>query len=251
MIIVDLGWALVTGLAGSLHCLGMCGPLVVAYSLHLKDDASGRLEGVAHRPYPGVLICHHLAFHGGRIAAYALTGCLAAGLVHVAGSTEPFRAIRSVLSLLGGGLMVTFGLILLKVISVPSKTTLGITSGDASNPGPVAPKIKPGSLFTRTFAKLLRSRTAASKWGLGFSAGFLPCMLSWAMVVKAAATGDMVAGLSVMIFFGLGTVPALLFAGFFASLFTIRMRLMGERVAALSVIAMGLILAWKGVSHLV
>jgi uncharacterized protein len=251
MMIVDLGWALVTGLAGSLHCLGMCGPLVVAYSLHLKDDTSGRLEGVPHGTYPGALIYHHLAFHGGRVAAYALTGCLAAGLVHVVGSIEPFGTIRSVLSLLGGGLMVTFGLILLKVISVPSKTTEGIHSGDASGPGGVGQEVKPGSLFTRTLANLLRSRTAVSKWGLGFSAGFLPCMLSWAMVVKAAATGDMVDGLSVMIFFGLGTVPALLFAGFFASLFTFRMRLTGERVAALSVVTMGLILMWKGVSRLV
>jgi uncharacterized protein len=251
MMIVDLGWAFATGLAGSLHCLGMCGPLVVAYCLHLRDGEPNRIKGAAHGPYPGALIYHHVAFHGGRVAAYALTGCLAAGLVHIVGSIEPFGAIRSLLSLFGGGLMVTFGLILLKVISIPSKTTLGIRSGDTSDPGGVTPEVKPGSLFTRTFANLLRSRTAASKWGLGFSAGFLPCMLSWAMVVKAAATGDMVAGLSVMIFFGLGTVPALVFAGFVASLFTIKMRLTGERMAALSVMAMGLILIWKGVSRLV
>jgi|WetSurMetagenome_2_1015567.scaffolds.fasta_scaffold38461_6 uncharacterized protein len=251
MTVVDLCWAFVTGLAGSLHCLGMCGPLVVAYSLHLKDDAPDRQESAAYGSYPGALIYHHAAFHGGRLAAYALTGCLAAGLVHVVGSIEPFGAIRSVLSLLGGSLMVIFGLILLKVISIPSKTTLGIPSGGAGDPGCAAREVKPGSLFTRAFANLLQSRTAASKWGLGFSAGFLPCMLSWAMVVKAAATGDMATGLAVMIFFGLGTAPALLFTGLFASLFTIRMRLTGERAAALSVMAMGLILMWKGVIRLV
>jgi sulfite exporter TauE/SafE len=251
MMIVELGWALATGLAGSLHCFGMCGPLAIAYSLHIKDGAPGGLEVATHGSHPGTLIYHHLAFHGGRIAAYALTGCLAAGFIRIAGSVEPFHAIRNVLSLLGGGLMVTFGLILLKVISFPSKTGVRASRGHRNNPIGAVPGIESGSLFTRTLARLLRSRSTASKWALGFSAGFLPCMLSWAMVTKAAATGNMVAGASLMVFFGLGTAPALLCTGFFASFFTLRMRLTGERAAALSVIAMGLILAWKGVSRLV
>jgi sulfite exporter TauE/SafE len=54
-----------------------------------------------------------------------------------------------------------------------------------------------------------------------------------------------------MVTFGVGTVPVLLFAGFFASLLTQRIRLAGERVAAVSVIVMGLMLLYKGVMRLV
>ncbi len=49
-----------------------------------------------------------------------------------------------------------------------------------------------------------------------------------------------------MVAFGLGTVPALWTVGISASLLTLRIRLIGERLAALSVIAMGLFLMFKG-----
>jgi uncharacterized protein len=133
--------------------------------------------------------------------------------------------------------MALFGLILLKVL--PSFSGSVIKSPSLGK-----------SFLGNTLAALLRSRTMGSRLALGFAAGFLPCMLSWAMVIRAAATGSIMGGFSLMASFGLGTAPALLFAGFFASLFTLRARLAGERLAAFSVIAMGLILMWKGVSRL-
>ncbi len=32
---------LLIGFVGSLHCLGMCGPLVIAYSLHIRTEEKG------------------------------------------------------------------------------------------------------------------------------------------------------------------------------------------------------------------
>jgi uncharacterized protein len=134
--------------------------------------------------------------------------------------------------------MVIFGMILLKVLPSSSQAI----GGSLSEKRP---------FLGRTLANLLRSEAPGSRWVLGFAAGFLPCMLSWAMVVKAASSGDPITGFSLMAVFGLGTTPALLFTGFFASLFTLKARLAGERIAALSVIVMGLILVWKGASRLV
>ena len=54
-----------------------------------------------------------------------------------------------------------------------------------------------------------------------------------------------------MLSFGLGTVPALYLVGFSASLFSLKMRTIGEKIAAASIIAMGLILIVKGVRTLV
>jgi hypothetical protein len=85
-----------------------------------------------------------------------------------------------------------------------------------------------------------------SKAALGFLAGFLPCMLSWAIIIKAATMPSLLGGFLTMFAFGLGTVPALFFTGLSASLLSLRVRFFGERAAAVSVIAMGLILVYKG-----
>jgi sulfite exporter TauE/SafE len=66
------------------------------------------------------------------------------------------------------------------------------------------------------------------------------------MLIKAATTENMAEGFMTMVAFGLGTVPTLLGLGISASFFTLRTRLIGERLAAFSVILMGLILAFQG-----
>jgi sulfite exporter TauE/SafE len=81
---------------------------------------------------------------------------------------------------------------------------------------------------------------------LGLAAGFLPCGLSWAMIIKAATTQDVTAGFLTMGAFGLGTVPALFLMGFSASFLSLKARFLGERIAAFSLLAMGLILIFKG-----
>lgn len=249
MILADLGWALTTGLAGSLHCFGMCGPLVIAHSLRAGKTMQYGADNETSPVFPGGIISHHLAFHAGRIGAYAITASVAAGIVHLAGSVASFQNVRNVLSIGAGCLMVVAGLALLKVIILPSVGSLWIFGPGRRNSRLRIPTVQ--SLPERVLAGLLKSQGGVSKGVLGFAAGFLPCMLSWAMIVKAAETGDVLIGFLVMAFFGLGTVPALLFTGFFASFFTLRMRIAGERLAGLSVLIMGFILAWKGVSRFV
>jgi hypothetical protein len=66
------------------------------------------------------------------------------------------------------------------------------------------------------------------------------------MIAKAAATQNVAVGFLTMIAFGLGTIPILLMTGVSASFFSLKTRLFGERIAALSVILMGLILVYRG-----
>ncbi|NTV42535.1 MAG: hypothetical protein HGA63_04460 [Syntrophobacteraceae bacterium] len=73
---------------------------------------------------------------------------------------------------------------------------------------------------------------------LGACIGFLPCCLSWAMILTAASTMDSWRGFKTMMAFGLGTIPALFCAGLFASFMTARTRLLGERAAGFAVAAM-------------
>jgi hypothetical protein len=221
------------GLFGSLHCLGMCGPLVMAYSLHIKtSQAPSRILN----PSPWARgFSHHLAYHFGRLATYGILGALAAGLVNIAGFNL-FLNFRGGAILIGGLLIVLMGLMFLKVIPLS---------------GPLARfSLAPSSLWDRLLPPLFQSPALISKVGLGLAGGLLPCCLSCSMLIKAATTENMAEGFLTMAAFGLGTVPALLAVGISASLLTLRTRIIGEKVAAFSVIAMGLILVFRGATLL-
>jgi uncharacterized protein len=223
----DLFPSFIVGLIGSLHCLGMCGPLIVAYSLHLS--------GAGTAPLPAGVkagMWHHIFFHAGRLATYGFLGALAAGIFYLANLTLFFKQFRGGLTLVGGVLMILLGLVLLKVFPLPG--FLVRLCGEKGIVGRVSP------------ASLLRGKQFSSKVGLGVATGFLPCGLSWAMIAKAAATQNIPMGFLTMVAFGLGTVPVLFLTGVTASFISFRTRLLGEKIAALSVILMGLILVYKG-----
>jgi hypothetical protein len=224
---LELFPSFIVGLIGSLHCLGMCGPLIVAYSLHLSGTGA-----VPARAGFRAGVWHHIFFHTGRLATYGFLGALGAGLFYVADLTVFFKQFRGGGTLTGGVLMIALGLVLLKVLPAPGFLSTFIGAGGFSK------VLSP--------AVMLQAKGSISKVGLGVATGFLPCGLSWAMIVKAAATQHIPLGFLTMIAFGLGTVPVLFLTGMSASFISIRVRLMGERVAALSVILMGLILVYKG-----
>jgi sulfite exporter TauE/SafE len=228
----DLFAPLIIGFVGSLHCLGMCGPLVMAYSLHIRPSIKDRIADPTTDWLKG--LSHHGAFHLGRVCTYGILGGGAAGLAHLASFDQLFAGLRSGLTLIGGVLIILFGLLLLKIFPLP------ITLQSLS----------PGSLFSRWLPPLFRSQRMVSKVALGLAAGFLPCMLSWAMIIKAATTQSPMGGFLTMFSFGLGTMPALFFPGLSASLLSLKARFLGERVAAISVIAMGWILVYKGAASI-
>ena len=221
------------GFLGSLHCLGMCGPLILAYSLHARGSRHPG-SGYDGWVFPGEIL-HHLAFHSGRLLTYGLLGAAGGLFFGFSGADRVFHQLRPILTLLGGTLMILLGMVLLRVIPLPRLTLSPF--GDTEGKG--------------YLKHLLNSRSTVSKVVLGMGVGFLPCGLSWAMIVKAATTQEALAGFVIMLAFGLGTVPALFLPGLSASLLSVRLRLAGERLAALSVITMGLILAFKGVKSLV
>ena len=224
----DLAASLTIGFLGSFHCLGMCGPLLVAYSLYtgssLKPTDQDRLSNLGHAAY------RHAAFHSGRLLIYGLLGALAGLLFYLADLNSLFLRLRSGMTLLGGVLMILLGLVLIRAVHLPELPLFSF----------------PGAKLHALFRRLVTSQDVPSKMLLGMAVGFLPCGLSWAMIVKAATTHNPIAGFLTMTAFGLGTVPALLLPGMSASVLSLKFRLVGDKLAALSVIAMGLILISKG-----
>lgn len=216
------------GLTGSLHCVGMCGPLIIALSLQ-----SGKTyrKSADRRFFTGTASCH-LAFHAGRIITYALLGGVVAGVFSSLDVHRFSMQYRAAIAAVSGLAIIGLGLVILGVFPLP---------------GFVARLLSPqASVFGRKLAGLLNSEKPGSKIGLGLLAGLLPCGLTWAMLVAAAATLSPVKGLAMMFSFGIGTVPILLAAGIPASFASARVRLLGERAAAIFICIMGASMAVRG-----
>ncbi len=185
-----------TGLAMGLgHCLGMCGPIVGAFSVRqrARGASSGRLAFAL------------LLYHAGRIAAYAAIG-LAFGLLGsaVAGQDRPFQGW---LSILAGVLMLLLGLGLFGLLPTQRWVESGATANGSAGAG------GPGAWVSRAISTLLNARGPGRQLALGFANGFLPCGPVAAVGLSAAAAGSPGHGALAMLAFGLGTIPALFVLG--------------------------------------
>jgi sulfite exporter TauE/SafE len=169
-------WATIfaSSLAGSLHCVAMCGPLV---GLH----AGARSLRLA--------LVHAL----GRLTTYAALGALAGlfgGVVDMAGH---LAAIQRGAAIASGILIVGWGL---RTIAIARNWIA------ASGAAPV--------LFQRGLVQLRTRRAVSRAWLIGVLTGLLPCGWLWVFVVSAAGTGRAWTGAAVMAVFWLGTVPAMI-----------------------------------------
>ncbi|HET7503481.1 MAG TPA: sulfite exporter TauE/SafE family protein [Kofleriaceae bacterium] len=163
-----------SSLAGSLHCVAMCGPLV---GLH-GGARSLELAGV-----------HAL----GRLTTYATLGALAGllgGAVDLAGR---LAAAQHVAAIVAGGAIVVWGV---RAIAV----ALGVVRSEAAGGG---------ELWKRGLVQIRGRRAASRAWQIGVLTGLLPCGWLWAFVVSAAGTASPATGALVMAVFWLGTVPAM------------------------------------------
>ena len=181
--------AFLVGLLGAGHCTAMCGGFVSAFAM------SG--NGGARRPL------HHLInYNLGRISSYALAGALAGMFGSVSLHLFEVETARLVSRLLVACTLVAVGLYLLGI------------------PQLLAPLERLGyRLWSRVsprFTHLLQVRHAFDAFKLGLVWGWLPCGLVYSALLSALTTGDPLMGAQVMLFFGLGTLPALISLGLVA-----------------------------------
>ena len=213
------------GIFGTGHCIGMCGPLVIAFPARSGSFAS------------------HLFYHLGRILTYVILGSImggiGAGLAEIAAATGGnypvwIGRIQMGVSVVAALFLMVFGLARLGILREPG--WLAIASPD---------KI-PG------YRKLLKSafskKRQAEMFFLGMVMGFLPCGLSFAAFTRALPTGSPITGAAMVFAFALGTVPGLLLLGTGASGFARRFQPHSDILAGLLLIYMAGELAVKALS---
>jgi sulfite exporter TauE/SafE len=176
------------GVAGSWHCVGMCGGFACA----LGSDPRGRAATLGRQ----------LTYNLGRVTTYCfiggLVGFLAAGLYTSGADAPPTSGAQRILAIASGLLMVFIGLQFLgwfRRFAGPPGLGLG------------------GQFLARSLRDLLRAPGPAAPLAFGVFNGFLPCPLVYAFAAQAAGSGGALPGMLVMLAFGLGTFPAMLLMG--------------------------------------
>ncbi|PZP77817.1 MAG: cytochrome biogenesis protein [Ectopseudomonas oleovorans] len=193
--------ALVLGLLGGGHCLGMCGGLMGALTLAIPpEQRSRRLQLL-------------LAYNLGRILSYALAGLLL-GLAGWAVAGSQAEVIMRTLAAL---LLIAMGLYLAGWWS-------GLTRIEALGRG-LWRHIQP---LTRRFMPVTSIPKAVV---LGSLWGWLPCGLVYSTLLWASSQGNAVNSALLMLAFGLGTWPVLLATGLAAERITTLLRKRGVRMA--------------------
>ncbi|RUO81557.1 sulfite exporter TauE/SafE family protein [Idiomarina tyrosinivorans] len=169
------------GLAGAGHCFAMCGGLAAAIGMQNKRS----------RIY---------LYHLGRLSSYMLLGAIVAAVVDGLGLRMGLT--HMVLRWVAGAFLIALGLYITNIwrgLVVIERIAL-----------PLWRRIQPLAQRIRRHDGLFMSYLAGAFWG------WLPCGLVYSALTWAAISGNAINGALTMLFFGIGTLPAMLFASHFS-----------------------------------
>lgn len=168
--------AFLLGFLGSLHCVGMCGPLAIV--IHQQAGRHSNHSIVSAGLY-----------HLGRITTYILLG-LVIGLLSMA----LWGVLQFYLSLIAGVILILAAFSFLpwekQIWKLPGLRQLG-------------------EWIPKAYGRFLQSPSRLAPLAGGMVNGLLPCGLVYLALSTALATGDIQLGAAIMFYFGLGTIPAL------------------------------------------
>ncbi len=223
---IELPFVFVSGLLGSAHCLGMCGP----FALAIGAGARGWKRNLLRQS----------SYSAGRIFTYSFLGASAGyGGARLAGSTPGWVKLPAVLAIVAGVFLIYQGLTTTGVIPAWSWSRL------RGRPAAARP-----CLTANFFASFLRAPGAQGVFVAGVLTGFLPCGLVYAFLTLAASSANLWLGAVTMAAFGLGTAPIMMAAGWGGSLLGLGWRQRLLQIAAWCVVVAGVISIARGVSYL-
>jgi len=176
--------AIILGLMGSLHCLGMCGPLLISV---FSEESNSVQKWI-----------HVFVYHFFRLVAYASLGLLPGFL----GASIKFTGLQQWVSVLMGVIFIAlFALAMAKRINVH-----------------LASWNKLSNYLYNLFSPMLNSQGIKKYMALGFLNGFIPCGMVYMALAAAFASSSIAMSSGFMFLFGLGTLPALLVTTAFGTL---------------------------------
>lgn len=170
--------ALSIGFLGSLHCVGMCGPL--ALMVNRFDHSRISMIGRA------------LEYNVGRVICYTLLGLVFSSI----SSIVIIGDLQQIISILMGVLLI---LVFLVSISTKFKSTGNRMLADFQR------------VINKLYLKTQALFTAQRPFVTGLINGLLPCGLVYLAIAGSLSMGSVIDSVFFMMLFGIGTIPALLF----------------------------------------
>ena len=205
--------ALVLGLMGSFHCVGMCGP--IAFMLPVDHTN------------PAKKLFQVFLYHFGRLMAYGIIGLVFGFL----GKELYVFGLQQKLSIIIGAIMIL-------LVLIPYKT---VSKYNFSKPiYSVLAKVK------NQLGKELKKKSPDTFLTIGFLNGFLPCGLVYMALFGSMATASPWLGALFMILFGMGTVPLMTTAVYFGSMLKGAAKKSVQRLIPVFVILIGLLFILRG-----
>lgn len=207
--------AISIGLLGSLHCVGMCGPIALALPVQGKSQ-SARFVSI-------------LIYNSGRIITYAALGALF-GLI---GQGFAIFGLQQILSIVLGSLIL-IAVLLPSVL--PAKNVFTSKFHNWFNH------------LKSSLSYLFTKRSQSALFSIGLLNGLLPCGLIYMAMAGALASGSVINGMLFMAVFGLGTVPAMFSVAWFSNLASVKFRLTITKAMPYVVSVMAVLLILRGMN---
>lgn len=201
--------ALILGLASSLHCLGMCGPLAMA--VPVKDSRwQSQLSA-------------SLQYIFGKTVTYAILGLI----IGIIGISARLIEGMQVLSIIGGVLIIVFAWNHLFRFSLGQglqQKFLGFSN--------------------KSLSFLFKSSLPFKPFFFGIINGFLPCGLVYIALINSLLAGDWLSTILSMVFFGIGTAPVLIAAKLIGS----KLKFKSNRLMPYIITILGVLIILRGLN---
>jgi hypothetical protein len=209
------------------HCIGMCGPIVVSLSLNLKGKN---------------LFLPHLLYNTGRVITYTVLG-------GIMGATGSFTLVAAHLAGIQKGALIFSGIIIIVMaLAMSGWLPLGRIFGDYYNPD---------GIISKGFKKLSQVKSRAAYLPIGLLLGLLPCGPVYTALLAAAGAGmnaagtpeGIIKGMTVMMSFGIGTIPALFIVAKLVDMGWLKKRQIIYRIGTILMIMVGLYFIVQGILY--
>lgn len=205
----------VIGLLGSLHCIGMCGPIALALP-------AGKFKSI--RFYFG-----RIYYNLGRVVTYSFFG-LVFGII---GKNFAMAGLQSWVSIISGA-----GIII--IVLLPQRIKANALS--------ILPFYKVTDKIKNAFGGLFKSGSLTAMFLIGILNGFLPCGFVYVGLAGALASGEVVRGILYMALFGLGTLPVMFLTSVIGNFISIGIRQKLTKIIPALAILLAVIFILRGLN---
>lgn len=165
------------GLFGSVHCVGMCGPIVLA------------LPVVGENQFK--IMTGRVLYNLGRVVTYSMMGAV----IGLFGNRLMLFGVQQNLSIILGAAILLY-------VLTPRKIKTKISN--------LKFYISLVTFIKSNFVRLTSKRNNSSLFTIGLLNGLLPCGFVYVGIAGSLSTGDILSGTAYMALFGLGTFPVML-----------------------------------------